>query len=564
MKTLLTLILATLLFSYSQTSAVQNDFTLKLDKDTITITAGETATFNLDFIIQNGFDASIFLALKTGALQGVLSSGLVNFPYTRVKLTVKTTAYYTPSGIYDFHIDGWNGSLSSSVQCQVIVKPVPRSNWRIIPLTNLLQYPRPEFVFQDTKGYYWHNLRGMHRENSDTPLEKWGLTKSNTYSYTSFPPVIDYMNNKIWLANTTYGGIIKTNLDGSNITAFNDVDNPILYNVITTFAINNSNNDVWIGTTKGLTRLTGKVWTNFDLSNSKLDKELITSIILSGSIVWIGTTNGLVRYDGTGWTRFTPQNSLMPARLAKVLAVEANGDLWVGLSGDASISNLDYPYFEPTTMIGLAKFDGTNWTLYNSKNSPLHESNYVNAVAIDKKGNKWIATASHLKQDKEGFDTIYGGAGLLKFDNTTWTAYTKANSPLPYDYINWVNIDNDDNVWFHQFQRDYDYGFWGVFNESGLPAFLAPPVGVEELPLASDAITITPNPSSTTITINGTDNISAVTIVNSFGMEVVGRQTLSSANGSLNVDVSDLASGVYFVQLRTPTGMISKPIVVMH
>ncbi len=40
---------------------------------------------------------------------------------------------------------------------------------------------------------------------------------------------------------------------------------------------------------------------------------------------------------------------------------------------------------------GLAKFDGVNWTVYNTSNSGL-PSNYVRAIAIDGQGNKWIGT----------------------------------------------------------------------------------------------------------------------------------------------------------------------------
>ncbi len=40
---------------------------------------------------------------------------------------------------------------------------------------------------------------------------------------------------------------------------------------------------------------------------------------------------------------------------------------------------------------GLAKFDGTNWTVYNNSNSGLPD-NVVVSIAIDGSGNKWIGT----------------------------------------------------------------------------------------------------------------------------------------------------------------------------
>ena len=40
---------------------------------------------------------------------------------------------------------------------------------------------------------------------------------------------------------------------------------------------------------------------------------------------------------------------------------------------------------------GLAKFDGVNWTVYNTENSGLPD-NGVMSVGIDAQGNKWIGT----------------------------------------------------------------------------------------------------------------------------------------------------------------------------
>jgi sugar lactone lactonase YvrE len=55
------------------------------------------------------------------------------------------------------------------------------------------------------------------------------------------------------------------------------------------------------------------------------------------------------------------------------------------------------------------------WTVYNTENSglPFH---YVNAIAIDGQGNKWIGT---------------WGGGLAKFDGVTWTVFALSNSGLP-------------------------------------------------------------------------------------------------------------------------------------
>jgi len=101
-------------------------------------------------------------------------------------------------------------------------------------------------------------------------------------------------------------------------------------------------------------------------------------------------------------------------------------------------------------------------------------------------------------------------------------------------------------------------GTWGggvfksSFSDLGITA-------IEELPSSLDGIAISPNPASASFTISGIDGVTSVKIFTSLGMEV---KQLSMVNGQLSIDVSDLASGVYFVQFRSQTGVISKPIVV--
>jgi ligand-binding sensor domain-containing protein len=55
---------------------------------------------------------------------------------------------------------------------------------------------------------------------------------------------------------------------------------------------------------------------------------------------------------------------------------------------------------------GLAKFDGVNWTVYNTSNSRLPD-NYVRAIAIDGQGNKWIGT------EVEGLQSLMELIGLF-------------------------------------------------------------------------------------------------------------------------------------------------------
>jgi ligand-binding sensor domain-containing protein len=78
---------------------------------------------------------------------------------------------------------------------------------------------------------------------------------------------------------------------------------------------------------------------------------------------------------------------------------------------------------------GLAEFDGSNWTVYDTTNSGLPNDG-VQSIAIDG-SSKWIATWD----------------GLAKFDGLSWTVYNTSNSGLPDDFIFAVAIDGSDNIW---------------------------------------------------------------------------------------------------------------------
>jgi hypothetical protein len=72
---------------------------------------------------------------------------------------------------------------------------------------------------------------------------------------------------------------------------------------------------------------------------------------------------------------------------------------------------------------GLVKYDNTTWTLYNQTSSPAFPSNRVTSLAKDNSGNIWIGCDS----------------GLVKFDGTSFTTYNTAQG-LPTKLVNCVEV----------------------------------------------------------------------------------------------------------------------------
>jgi ligand-binding sensor domain-containing protein len=111
---------------------------------------------------------------------------------------------------------------------------------------------------------------------------------------------------------------------------------------------------------------------------------------MEGGTYGLEQSGGLAKFDGTNWTVYKYRNSLLPSDTVYAIAIDGGGNIWIG------------------TRRGLAKFDGVKtWIVYDTSNSGL-PSNDVRAIAIDGVGNIWIGT--------------YRG-GLAKFDGTNWTVY---------------------------------------------------------------------------------------------------------------------------------------------
>jgi hypothetical protein len=186
---------------------------------------------------------------------------------------------------------------------------------------------------------------------------------------------------------------------------------------------------------------------------------------------------------------------------------------------------------------GLAKFDGVNWTVYNTSNSGLPD-NYVRAIAIDGQGNKWIGT---------------DGGGLAKFDGVRWTVYNTSNSGLPDNWVNAIAIDGQGNKWIGTFG-----GGLAVYREGGV---IIPPVEVKEksneIPTNFALYQNYPNPFnlSTTIEFDIPERTSVKLII----YDILGREIetlidkeLEPGKYKINFTATNLPSGVYFYTLKTP------------
>ena len=131
---------------------------------------------------------------------------------------------------------------------------------------------------------------------------------------------------------------------------------------------------------------------------------------------WIGTFNGgVAKFDGTNWTVYDISNSMLPDNFVKTLAFDSLGSLWIG------------------TGYGLAKFDGTNWLVFNQSNSLLQSDN-IGAIHPSSNNRVFVGT-------------INGGLAIVDND-TIKDVYTIANgSGIPDNSQVGFDEDSSGNVW---------------------------------------------------------------------------------------------------------------------
>jgi ligand-binding sensor domain-containing protein len=146
---------------------------------------------------------------------------------------------------------------------------------------------------------------------------------------------------------------------------------------------------------------------------------------------------GLVKFDGIGWTIYNTSNSGLPSNIVFEISEDKEKNKWIA------------------TMNGVVKFDGKNWTVYNTSNSGLPEDWCIGLKVIDE--NVWIGTPR---------------SGLVKFDGRNWTVYDTSNSPLPHNWVKAIEKEKN-NIWIGTLGGlvKFDGENWTIYkpSNSGLP-----------------------------------------------------------------------------------------------
>ncbi|MGE5457627.1 MAG: PEGA domain-containing protein [Methanococcaceae archaeon] len=117
--------------------------------------------------------------------------------------------------------------------------------------------------------------------------------------------------------------------------------------------------------------------------------------------------------DTSVWLNFNSVNSPLPSNFLNSVAIDNNGTKWIATENG-----------------GLTLYDGKTWTIYNTSNSPLPENSIVKIAFENNKA--WIATKTR---------------GIVSFDGQIWHRYNTSNSGLKNDNITTIACDYSGNKW---------------------------------------------------------------------------------------------------------------------
>ena len=194
-------------------------------------------------------------------------------------------------------------------------------------------------------------------------------------------------------------------------------------NYVRSIAVEGDN--IWFGTNNGVSVFDGETWTTYDTSDGLVNKIVNAIAIDQEGNKWFGTQGGVSKLDDGGtphnkdddtWTNY----STLPGGLSnKIFAVvvDQEGNIWFGTNVEAYPDEDGY---------GVCKFSGGQCTNYLVDSA-------INAIAVDNWGNVWVGT------DWEG---------VFRFDGSNWTPYNTSNSGLASNNVEAIAIESGDVKWF--------------------------------------------------------------------------------------------------------------------
>lgn len=356
-------------------------------------------------------------------------------------------------------------------------------------------------------------------------LVHWDIT-AHTYQQDLFPQsglpsnnvravVVDGVGSK-WLA--TDRGVVVRSSTGTILALYDRTNSPLPSDDVRSLAIA-GNGDVWMATWGGGVAVlspSDEAWTIYDIGTEGFASNLVSDVAFdSAGRAWVGSWRyenptpppgylggGVSILNGQTWVTYNSDNSCLGSNAVLALARGSGNEMWVatwaggiarleydgelqscttwpaqitpGLDGDyiydVAVDARGHTWVAVATLggevgRGVAMYDGSGWTAYNTSNFPL-VSNSVRAIAVDGKDRIWFGAR----------DILGGAQGVSVLDVSTWDKYITADQGLAGNEITDIAFGPDGQVWFataHRGVSVLDEGTWTTYTRASTQGGLA-------------------------------------------------------------------------------------------
>jgi ligand-binding sensor domain-containing protein len=223
---------------------------------------------------------------------------------------------------------------------------------------------------------------------------------------------------------------------------------------------------------------------NYDIDNSGLPNNKITSITIVDNAIWITTENGMAAFDGNVWQAFSTDDELSSNFIFSSMLVPTQEKLWIG--SNAGIDNFSINELSITSEISSFNtsnsgiiadnilslnwdFESNSWagtdqgisfiktdTIINLQSGVPGINlyvNYINSLAISKDTVTHNTNTNYVPSGGVMYAATNGG-GVGRFYNHEVDGITSASvveknwSGLPSDTVLAVFVDDNNNHWY--------------------------------------------------------------------------------------------------------------------
>ena len=289
---------------------------------------------------------------------------------------------------------------------------------------------------------------------------------------------------------------------------------------------------MWVASIYGVAYY-DSLWHTFTTEDGLTNNEALSLAEDSDGNIWVGTTNGINRWDGSQWQQFATFEG-DPIPFVQDIFVDDQGNLWFASNG-----------------LGILKYDGSNWTKFVIADD-LVDSQEAQGVAVDKLGNIWFSASNVLTWQVQEDSTLkqFGMIFKLSPDGTNYEV-VDYQTPLTWPDARKIRFDASGTAYFATFG-----GGLSILKNATTPVTVTSVNDSKEQTIKTFSLQQNyPNPFNpqTNITFALPERAKVrLEVFNVLGQKVMTlvNGTLKRGQHSISFDGSHLSSGIYIYRLK--------------